>query len=96
MAAQHITAGGNAIKSLQPELRRREVTQDEREDTTIYKVVINHEEQYSIWPADRENALGWNDAGKTGTKAECLAYIEEVWTDMRPLSLRKKMEEGRA
>lgn len=66
---------------------------DEREDTTIYKVVVNHEEQYSIWPADRENALGWNDAGKTGTKAECLAYIQEVWTDMRPLSLRKKMEE---
>jgi MbtH protein len=69
---------------------------DEREDNTIYKVVVNHEEQYSIWPADRENALGWSDAGKSGTKAECLAYIEEVWTDMRPLSLRKKMEaEGR-
>jgi MbtH protein len=67
---------------------------DEREDNTIYKVVVNHEEQYSIWPADRENALGWNDAGKQGTKAECLAYIEEVWTDMRPLSLRKKMEES--
>ncbi len=66
---------------------------EEREDTTIYKVVVNHEEQYSIWPADRENALGWNDAGKQGTKQECLAYIEEVWTDMRPLSLRKKMEE---
>lgn len=66
---------------------------DETEDTTIYKVVVNHEEQYSIWPADRENALGWNDAGKSGTKAECLAYIKEVWTDMRPLSLRKKMAE---
>jgi MbtH protein len=66
----------------------------EAEDNTIYKVVVNHEEQYSIWPADRENALGWSDAGKCGTKAECLAYIEEVWTDMRPLSLRKKMEEG--
>jgi uncharacterized protein YbdZ (MbtH family) len=65
----------------------------DREDTTIYKVVKNHEEQYSIWPADRENALGWNDAGKSGTKAECLAYIKEVWTDMRPLSLREKMEE---
>jgi len=65
---------------------------EEREDNTIYKVVVNHEDQYSIWPADRENALGWNDAGKTGTKAECLAYIKEVWTDMRPLSLRKKME----
>jgi len=65
----------------------------DREDTTIYKVVVNHEEQYSIWPADRENPLGWNDAGKTGPKAECLAYIKEVWTDMRPLSLRKRMEE---
>lgn len=64
----------------------------DREDTTIYKVVVNHEEQYSIWPADRENPLGWNDVGKTGPKAECLAHIKEVWTDMRPLSLRKKME----
>jgi MbtH protein len=69
---------------------------DEEEDTTVYKVVLNHEEQYSIWPADRENALGWNDDGKSGTKAECLAYIDEVWTDMRPLSLRKKMEEDAA
>ena len=67
---------------------------NEAEDTTIYKVVLNHEEQYSIWPADRENALGWRDAGKTGTKEECLAYIKEVWTDMRPLSLRKRMEEA--
>jgi len=67
---------------------------DDDEDNTIYKVVVNHEEQYSIWPVDRENALGWNDAGKTGLKPECLAYIKEVWTDMRPLSLRKKMEEN--
>src|ERR1700694_1427812 len=66
---------------------------EEREDTTIYKVVVNHEEQYSIWPAHRENPLGWNDVGKSGPKDECLAYIKEVWTDMRPLSLRKKMEE---
>lgn len=65
---------------------------EEQEDNRIYKVVVNHEEQYSIWFADRENALGWNDAGKLGTKAECLEYIKEVWTDMRPLSLRKKME----
>jgi uncharacterized protein YbdZ (MbtH family) len=65
----------------------------EEEDKTIYKVVRNHEEQYSIWPEYKENPLGWNDAGKTGTKAECLDYIKEVWTDMRPLSLRKKMEE---
>lgn len=70
------------------------MTSDEREDTTIYKVVMNHEEQYSIWPADRENALGWTDVGKTGNKDECLAYIKEVWTDMRPLSLRKRMEQA--
>ena len=63
------------------------------EDKTIYKAVVNHEEQYSIWPAHREMPLGWRDAGKNGTKAECLAYIGEVWTDMRPLSLRKKMAE---
>jgi MbtH protein len=66
---------------------------NDREDKTIYKVVVNHEEQYSIWPAHKENALGWKDAGKSGTKEECLAYIKEVWTDMRPLSLRKKMQE---
>jgi MbtH protein len=66
---------------------------NEEEDNTIYKVVVNHEEQYSIWPADRENPLGWTDVGKTAPKAECLAYIKEIWTDMRPLSLRKNLEE---
>nr|MDZ8037551.1 MbtH family protein [Nostoc sp. CreGUA01] len=65
--------------------------QDDREDTTIYKVVVNHEQQYSIWPSDRENPIGWEDIGKNGLKQECLNYIKEVWTDMRPLSLRKKM-----
>jgi MbtH protein len=69
------------------------MSQEEQEDTTIYRVVVNHEEQFSIWPYDRENPLGWQDAGKSGSKEECLAYIKEVWTDMRPLSLRKKMEE---
>lgn len=58
------------------------------EDAFLYKVVINDEEQYSIWPADRENPLGWRDDGKSGTKRDCLAYIEEVWTDMTPRSLR--------
>ncbi|WP_438025458.1 MbtH family protein [Sorangium sp. So ce233] len=71
---------------------------EEQEDMTIYKVVVNHEEQYSIWPEYRENPLGWRDAGKTGSKAECLDHIKEVWTDMRPLSLRKQMDaqEGRS
>jgi MbtH protein len=67
---------------------------DDKEDVTIYKVVVNHEEQYSIWPAQRENPLGWQDAGKSGLKSECLEYIKEVWTDMRPLSLRRKMEQA--
>jgi uncharacterized protein YbdZ (MbtH family) len=65
----------------------------DKEDTTIYKVVVNHEEQYSIWPEYKDIPLGWKNVGKAGPKAECLAYIKEVWTDMRPLSLRKKMEE---
>ena len=70
---------------------------NDEEDTTIYQAVVNDEEQYSIWPADRELPLGWHAAGKTGLKPEVLAWIEEVWTDMRPLSLRRKMEEtGRA
>jgi MbtH protein len=66
----------------------------DEQDTTIYKVVVNHEEQYSIWPANRDNAPGWTDAGKQGTRDECTAYIQEVWTDMRPLSLRRKMDEA--
>jgi MbtH protein len=66
---------------------------DETEDTRSYNVVVNHEEQYSIWFADREAPLGWREVGKTGP-TECLAYIREVWTDMRPLSLRKKMDEA--
>ncbi len=60
------------------------------------KVVVNDEGQFSIWPADRENALGWRDAGKNGTKEECLAHIKDVWTDMRPLSLQRRMAEAAA
>lgn len=67
------------------------MNRDEKEDTTIYRVVVNHEEQYSIYPVEQANPLGWNDAGKAGSKAECLDYIKEVWTDMRPLSLRLRM-----
>lgn len=59
-----------------------------QDESIRYKVVVNHEEQYSIWPAQRDNAPGWRDAGKSGSREECLDYIQEVWTDMRPLSLR--------
>lgn len=65
---------------------------NEPDDFTICQVVINHEEQYSIWPANREVPAGWQAAGKSGSKQECLDFIEQTWTDMRPLSLRKKME----
>lgn len=64
----------------------------EATDIMTYKVVVNHEEQYSIWPADRENPLGWRDVGRQGSRADCLAFIREIWTDMRPLSLRQKMQ----
>lgn len=57
-----------------------------------YRVVVNHEEQYSIWPLRRELPAGWRDAGQSGSKEDCLAHIEKVWTDMRPLSLRRVHE----
>lgn len=64
------------------------------QNDTIYLVVINHEEQYSIWPKwKKEIPAGWKTVGKEGTKQECLTYIEQVWTDMRPLSLRQAMQE---
>jgi MbtH protein len=61
------------------------------DDATAYTVVINDEEQHSIWPAERALPAGWRELGKRGSKAECLAHIKEVWTDMRPLSLRLRM-----
>lgn len=69
---------------------------DDENDTTTYNVVVNGEEQYSIWPTYRDLPLGWQAVGVSGTKAECLAHIKEVWTDMRPLSLRQKMSEDAA
>ena len=62
------------------------------EDKTTYLVVVNHEEQYSIWPDYKDMPKGWRAVGKSGPKSECLEYIGQVWTDMRPLSLRKHME----
>jgi MbtH protein len=67
------------------------MNREDQDDLRIYKVVLNHEEQYSIWFDGRDNPLGWRDAGRKGTKQECLQYIKEVWTDMRPLSLREQM-----
>jgi len=58
----------------------------------LFAVVMNHEEQYSIWPVTRPVPAGWNEVGKSGSKSECLDYIERHWTDMRPLSLRRQMD----
>lgn len=58
-------------------------------EDTIYIAVVNQEEQFSIWPSDKPLPLGWREAGKTGQKEEVLRYIAEVWTDMRPLSVRR-------
>jgi MbtH protein len=64
---------------------------EEQDDKQIYQVVVNDEEQFSIWPADRDLPAGWRAEGTEGTRADCLAHIGEVWTDMRPLSLRRRM-----
>ncbi|AKJ29470.1 MbtH family protein [Caldimonas brevitalea] len=61
---------------------------------TRFHVVRNDEEQYSIWPDYKPLPAGWHTVGKHGDKQECLAYIQEVWTDMRPLSLRRAMDEA--
>ncbi|MFD9073020.1 MbtH family protein [Streptomyces lasiicapitis] len=56
-----------------------------------HRVVVNHEEQYSLWPVDLEVPLGWTEAGFTGSREECLAHIGEVWTDITPLSVRQAL-----
>lgn len=66
------------------------------DDDRDYIVVINHEEQYSIWLSGRDVPPGWRPTGFVGRKDICLAHIAEVWTDMRPLSLRRALEEQAA
>jgi MbtH protein len=77
--------------------KKKSITADsssmQTEYQEMYFVLINHEEQYSIWPSYKPIPLGWKVMGDERTKEECLAYVEEVWKDMRPLSLRKQVEE---
>lgn len=89
-----------AIRDLPPgapitEVHFTPVSVPEAEETTLFEVVINAEEQYSMWPAGREIPKGWQKVGKTGIKQECLDYIETVWTDMRPKSLRDKLDDAK-
>lgn len=91
-AAVHISASGQLAEAIKNQASGRHEPRIEDEDTAVYSVVINSELQYSIWPVEREMPSGWKATGKVGAKQECLDYIKEVWTDMRPLSLRKKMD----
>ncbi|MFK7829722.1 MAG: MbtH family protein [Congregibacter sp.] len=61
-------------------------------DPSEYLVVVNQEEQYSLWAANKALPLGWSRADFSGTKEECLEHVEKVWTDMRPLSLRQAID----
>lgn len=67
---------------------------EEQEDDRTYSVVVNDEEQFSIWMADRPLPDGWRVGGRTGTRQECLDEIEETWTDMRPRSVRERLAQG--
>jgi MbtH protein len=84
------------MTSHEPSSEATRMTQQNVSAEEMYVVVMNDEEQYSIWRDDNNIPAGWRVVGKLGPKAECLQYIEEVWTDMRPLSLRKRMAEGAA
>ncbi|OQP87453.1 antibiotic synthesis protein MbtH [Rhizobium rhizosphaerae] len=68
-------------------------TQDQSDDI-LYRVVISDEERYSIWPTYKDIPLGWRDGGFEGAKQACLDHIAEVWTDMRPLALRRAMDQA--
>ncbi len=92
--AAQASAAGQLAQSIEDEKAGRRQPPEAEDDTTLYTVVINSELQYSIWPVGRDLPEDWKSAGKVGTKQECLEHIAEVWTDMRPLSLRKKLEEG--
>lgn len=59
----------------------------------VFRVLVNHEEQYSLWPEWKATPGGWRDTGVAGDKKHCLEYVEKTWTDMRPLSLRRFMDE---
>ncbi len=73
-----------------------EMVMNEKEETQTFKVLVNIEEQYSFWPSfKKEIPFGWKETGIEGTKEVCAAYVDEVWTDMRPLSLRRQMEEAK-
>jgi len=94
LRAETINQSGHTSAILETQaLRMIDMTDRSESDEAIYVVVMNDEEQYSIWPDDQRIPDGWRAVGTRASKAECLQYIEDTWTDMRPLSLRKRMAE---
>ncbi len=70
------------------------MAEESHDEKTAYSVVMNDEEQYSIWPVERAVPAGWREVGVSGKKQECLDHIERTWTDMRPASVRRTMQES--
>jgi len=83
------------IREVWTDMRPLSVRKMKRSKNAMYQVVINHEEQYSIWPTEKNLPKGWKTTKVKGSLAKCMDHIEEVWTDMRPLSLRKRMRQGK-
>jgi MbtH protein len=71
----------------------RTVSYDFESPDARFAVLVNHEEQYALWPADRQVPGGWRPTDMVGTGDECDAYLERVWTDMRPKSLREACDQ---
>jgi MbtH protein len=69
---------------------------DDDDRIRTYVVLINHEEQYSLWPSHKSIPAGWSSTGISGAKAECTEYVDRVWTDITPLSVRKRLAPGAA
>jgi MbtH protein len=71
-------------------MTERAGTTEHDDEGATFTVVLNDEEQYAIWPQTHELPAGWREAGRRGSRAECLAYVEQAWTDLRPLSVRRR------
>lgn len=67
---------------------------DDDDSFRTYIVLINEEEQYSLWPSHKSIPEGWRSVGVTGSKAECVEYVDKVWTDITPLSVRKRLAQS--
>jgi MbtH protein len=91
LVCQTVAAAAVVMSPSKKKEERATMSNWELDDGTTYRVVVNAEEQYSIWPVNRQNPLGWSDAGFQGTKPQCLAYIQEIWTELRPRRSRDTM-----